>query len=308
MTDTKTASDKWVVQIEGTIACGKTTLARNMKTCEAGTEVLEERVNEPFLALLYKEPKKTAFAFQAFMLSTRLAQLDSAERHGTGRLVLDRGLVGDTIFADLNHRQGNISDAELAVYASLCKSYAPRHLSDTVDVAVFLDVDPVECRRRMVELRQRKSEEVVPLDYLQKLDALYFEHMMQWIGGRPDKRFNWSTPAPPLLAFGWATYGTQLLPPTGGDDGDSVAVARRVWQMVDEVKTGKRAGAKVSFVDTRPDTVHIDSKQHIDSSSWKTSSTVVVNWQLRTDSTLRRLIWSLLEQNRSIVFVDAGTN
>lgn len=170
--------------------------------------VLPEMVNEKLLKAFYENVKGMAFPFQLYMLATRLYQLDLAEKYDEkSLLVLDRGVVGDTIFASLHHKQGNISDQEFDLYQSVCQQRMPRQLSDRVDVLIYLDVSPQTCLER-VEKRARSAEEKLPLDYLEQLDMSYFTLLVEWLGGRAGKGMNIASRAPPLLVLPWETYGS----------------------------------------------------------------------------------------------------
>jgi len=196
------------LEIEGSIGSGKSTLAKALVKHRGG-EVLPETVNEPLLEAFYAAPKEFAFAFQLYMLQTRLHQMDLAEKckEEKGWLVLDRGVVGDTIFASLQHAQGNMTDQQYGLYKAVCKQRFPRQLSDRVDVLVYLDVSPQTCLKR-VEQRSRTAEEKLPLEYLEALDLQYFHLLIDWLGGRLDGAMNIARNAPPVVVLPWEEYGT----------------------------------------------------------------------------------------------------
>jgi deoxyadenosine/deoxycytidine kinase len=88
-------------------------------------EVYNEQTNEKFLELFYSDPKRYGFALQWGMLKSRIYQLRLAQhdaRHGRvppkSYFYWDRSMIGDYIFALLNHLTGSISKQEMLVYES----------------------------------------------------------------------------------------------------------------------------------------------------------------------------------------------
>jgi deoxyadenosine/deoxycytidine kinase len=170
-----------------------------------------ELVNQTFLSSFYTNPQRYGFAFQMYMLTTRLFQMQTAsfyaKNYGQFQL-LDRGAVGDALFALYNASAGNITDEELSVYKSVCADRLPSSLSHKVDIVAFLDVSPLECYRRMNSMRQRDAEKEVVPDYLEGLDQSYFELMVKWLGHRTDAcgGINIGLP-PPVVIFDWSEFG-----------------------------------------------------------------------------------------------------
>jgi deoxyadenosine/deoxycytidine kinase len=100
-----------------------------------------EHVNAAFLKAFYGAPKRSrrrpapprliaiitvaaaeerrhAFAFQMYMLTTRLFQMQEAVRlahEGKRTAVLDRSAVGDAVFAIQNHKVGHRSVLDLVI-------------------------------------------------------------------------------------------------------------------------------------------------------------------------------------------------
>ncbi len=122
-------------------------------------------------------------------------------------MLLDRGVIGDAIFAWLHKSSGNISPSDWSIYTSVCKQRQPRKLSDCVGVLVYLDVEPATCLQR-ITARGRDSEEKIPLEYLETLDAAYFTLLMKWMGqALDDDSLNLVSPPPPVLVLPWEQYG-----------------------------------------------------------------------------------------------------
>lgn len=89
-------------------------------------------------------------------------------------VMLDRGAVGDTLFALQNYKIGNMSDEEMEVYRSVCAERLPASIADKVDAVLYLDVEPRECHRRVLALRKNAAETVSGSFFVLLLSSLLF--------------------------------------------------------------------------------------------------------------------------------------
>jgi deoxyadenosine/deoxycytidine kinase len=207
-----------VIEVEGNIGSGKSTLTHNLsqlaldEASESDFSVVHgEKVNPVFLKAFYENSQQYAFAFQMYMLTTRLYQIDEAHRQADkeGKLVfLDRGAVGDVLFALQNFKIGNMNRADMAVYRSVCTERLPASLAERVNAVVFLDVEPEVCWYRMTTVRQREAEEGVPLSYLDGIDSVYFHLLVDWLAGRKGGFHDMNIgAAPPVMVVRWDKFG-----------------------------------------------------------------------------------------------------
>lgn len=163
-----------IIWVEGIIASGKTTLAKQIaKRLEF--KLLEEPVDSnPYLAAFYKDPKKYAFGLQIFMLHHRYAMKQeaayAAARGAAKGIVLDRCIAGDRAFAALHAQVGNISKLDYQCYEFCYQMMARTILPPTV--LLYLNVDARTAYARM-QKRDRKEETGVSLQYLQDLKKEY---------------------------------------------------------------------------------------------------------------------------------------
>ena len=291
----------FVVELEGCIGSGKSTLSKKLKQAEkekTGNDVviMEEHVNETFLGAFYKEVQRFAFSFQMYMLTTRLHQMDVAATT-PGTILLDRGVIGDAIFALMHKASGNISSDEWAIYSSVCKQRQPQKLSDRVNVLVYLDVEPATCLARISE-RARGSEEKIPLGYLETLDAAYFSLLLKWMGNAlDDDSLNLASPPPPIVVLPWDTYGNT-------DD---------VLALIESVRLGTYTTPSVSFVAKAPESTDYATQTDIErdyrtpiASFHPTSTSVSMDWKLTSSNAARRLVFRLLAHGVSLTFWGSG--
>jgi len=236
-----------VVEVEGNIGSGKSTLTGMMKNfvnSKLGDEhtcCFGEKVNNAFLKLFYSDPPRFSFAFQMYMLTTRLYQIDESFRQARKEsklCFLDRGAVGDTLFALLNYQLGSMKEDEMQCYRSVCRERLPASISDQVDMLIYLDVDPSECHRRMTSLRKRDSESGVPLSYLEEVDSCYFHLLMDWFGDRKGTFHEMNIgQAPRALVIRWDQFGEPDV----------------VLNLMSSLLKGSRPNPKVSFHLEAPD-------------------------------------------------------
>jgi hypothetical protein len=115
-----------VIEVEGNIGSGKSTITGAMKNSrnqvsEYSSEVFCETISNNFLGAFYSDSRRFSFAFQMYVLTIRLYQMEEAGRQAKveGKMVfLDRSTIGDAVFALLNHKMGNMDSTELEIYRS----------------------------------------------------------------------------------------------------------------------------------------------------------------------------------------------
>lgn len=163
-----------IIWVEGIIASGKTTLARQIaKRLEF--KLLEEPVEtNPYLEEFYKDPKKYAFGLQVYMLHHRFAMKQEASyaaaRGAANGIVLDRSIAGDRVFAKHHMQVGNIDPLDFQCYEYCYQMMARTILPPTV--IIYLNVQAETAHARMKE-RNRGAEAGVSLQYLKDLKNGY---------------------------------------------------------------------------------------------------------------------------------------
>jgi len=183
-------SRKKVVIVEGLIGSGKTTLSRELgQALNALTlfEPDEKGDGNPYLADYYSDPKRWSFVLQVHQLQARYRMHLHAQWHalqGLGHSVLDRSYYGDTAFARLQLRDGNMSQREFDTYASIYHAMTASVLLPSVCVRVM--ATPEVCAQRVqkrMELETgRKCEKAIELDYLKGLER-EIDHMVNVLQG-----------------------------------------------------------------------------------------------------------------------------
>ena len=133
---------KKVVLVEGIIGAGKTVLTKELGAA-LGPQTLtliepDEKNNaNPYLADFYADPKRWALVMQVHLLQARFRMHLQAQWHamnGYGQAVLDRSFYGDTCFARMLNRSGDLSDREFDTYKSIYHAMTASVLLPNVSV------------------------------------------------------------------------------------------------------------------------------------------------------------------------------
>lgn len=161
------------IGIAGIIGAGKSTLT-NQLADEFDFEPYHEPVQEnEYLDDFYQDPQRWATIMQMHLLSKRFHQHQQIvwnSKHN--KVVQDRTIYEDTIFARILNEDGTISDREYETYRDHFDIM--RRFLVYPDLIVYLDVEP-EIALERVEQRGRDSEKFngVDLEYLQRLQSGY---------------------------------------------------------------------------------------------------------------------------------------
>ncbi|MBI3376764.1 MAG: deoxynucleoside kinase [Betaproteobacteria bacterium] len=158
------------IVVEGPIGVGKTSLARRLAARLSAEVLLEQPLENPFLARFYQDMPRYALPTQLFFLFQRLrqieplAQSDLFARATVSDFLLDK----DPLFARIT-----LSGDELALYRKIFDSLRPQ--APTPDLVIYLQAQPdtliERVRRRGVGIERPISEE-----YLALLAESYTRH------------------------------------------------------------------------------------------------------------------------------------
>ncbi|OGT06662.1 MAG: hypothetical protein A2103_03590 [Gammaproteobacteria bacterium GWF2_41_13] len=160
-----------MILIEGLIGAGKTTLG----------ELLEDRWHIPLsrellddntlliLNRFYSEKQRWSFLSQVNFLINRLA-MSLEMQLGWRRLLSDRSIFGDRIFAEMLYEEGVMTREEFSTYDKMFNHVLKIHGQSDLLIYVDCDVDVAISR---ISHRNRDCEKNISREYLIKLNKKY---------------------------------------------------------------------------------------------------------------------------------------
>ena len=189
-----------MILLEGNIGAGKTTVGRTIARSgrlgfiEEPTRIWREGFSSNLLDQFYSDPRRWAFTFQVCAFITRaktwrevLALTDHS------RVILERSIFCDrNVFAKNCYRTGLMTQAEYQLYTGLWDFLVANYCVEP-DLVLYLRTPADVCMARIKE-RDRVEEVGIPLEYLQQLESLHDE----WLIDNPraivlDGEHRWTT-------------------------------------------------------------------------------------------------------------------
>lgn len=166
-----------IYTIEGIVGVGKTTLGKAIEQFlnEIGisAKFYPEYVNALLLSQYISNMEKYAYGFQLVMLFKRLEIYREAERFAaTGAVaIIDRSLVGDLTFAQMQKVNGNFTMEEWETYLSVAK----QEIQLTPTASIYLKCSPEVALERIKKRGIEAEIKGYSLNYLEQLNNAY-EH------------------------------------------------------------------------------------------------------------------------------------
>ncbi len=162
-----------VVAVEGIIGSGKSTLCERIRRDLNLLYVPEPVEDNPYLDRFYLDQKRWALHMQMWLVSRRVESIIKAKDNlGAYRgLLVDRSILGDRVFAELHHKNGNIDDDMWPIYDDFFTNMAK--VTPPPNVMVYLNVSAKQAIDR-VQSRGRASEQKgVSIAYQIELKSAY---------------------------------------------------------------------------------------------------------------------------------------
>ena len=158
------------IAVEGPIAVGKTTLARQLAKRLGGALLLEDFEANPFLPRFYRDMPRWALATQMFFLFQRVGQAADMKQRGLfdQPTVADFLIDKDPLFARLT-----LSDEEYELYQKVYQHVAPQTAKP--DLVIYLQA-PAAVLVERVRRRGLDMERQISSAYLEQLATLYAEY------------------------------------------------------------------------------------------------------------------------------------
>ena len=169
------------IVVAGNIGSGKTTLT-NLLARHYGWEPRFESVTyNPYLEDYYGDIRRWAFNLEVYFLKERFKdclEIDKGER----TVIQDRSIYeGVHVFAENNHRMGQLSDRDYETYMELFEQMLTQ--LRVPDLMIYLRADIAHLVEN-IQKRGRDYEQTIQIEYLQGLNDLYEEFIYQKYPGR----------------------------------------------------------------------------------------------------------------------------
>lgn len=160
------------IVIEGNIGAGKTSLASMIAEEFNAKLILEQFEENSFLPKFYKDPDKYAFPLELSFLAERYQQLKSQ--------LITQDLFKDFVIADyfidksLIFAQKNLQSDEYSLYSKLFNIINPTLPKPDLLVYLYVNIDRLKSN---IKHRGRSYEQEIQTEYLEKIQAGYFEYI-----------------------------------------------------------------------------------------------------------------------------------
>jgi deoxyadenosine/deoxycytidine kinase len=167
---------KYIFSIEGNIGSGKTTVIHHLQRLYGDQVILvEEPVKdwqnlegENLLDKKNKDLNRWGYSFEAYVLITKMNELTKVAFNDKKIILIERCMLTDKVFFDLNVENGLSNPMEEAMFKNLYE-FLSKNVYPKLSGIIYLDTPVDECIHRMI-LRGRKEEKSITKEYLQQLD------------------------------------------------------------------------------------------------------------------------------------------
>ena len=178
----------WIISVDGNIGAGKTTLLQKIQRdvdpkrvvvvyepVQKWTEMKDMNDGMSLLQKYYTYPHMYSFMFQTVIFQTIIQSIEEAiENHpDCDIIVCERSIKSSrNVFCKMLVEDQYMTSFEHAVYESfftprICELYYPDH-------TIWLDVPVKICLERIIS-RAREGENIINVDYLQRIESLYLQ-------------------------------------------------------------------------------------------------------------------------------------
>ena len=167
---------KYIFSIEGNIGSGKTTVIHHLQRLYGDQVILvEEPVKdwqnlegENLLDKKNKDLNRWGYSFEAYVLITKMNELTKVAFNDKKIILIERCMLTDKVFFDLNVENGLSNPMEEAMFKNLYE-FLSKNVYPKLSGIIYLDTPVDECIHRMI-LRGRKEEKSLTKEYLTQLD------------------------------------------------------------------------------------------------------------------------------------------
>lgn len=162
------------IVIDGVVGVGKSSLMTLLQD-EGYIAFPEPVVDNPLLDKFYHDRKRYSFSLQIFFLNRRFAHIKNAMKNN--KVVMDRSIYGDAIFAKMLCDNGEMSVEEFNLYKELLVNMLEHVTPPTL--MIYLEISVDDAIKRIAK-RGRDYEQIVERAYWEKLNFEYRTYFKQY--------------------------------------------------------------------------------------------------------------------------------
>ena len=173
-------SDKKIFSIEGNIGAGKTTIINHLKQLFPDVYLVEEPVSEwqningeNILEKKNLNMERWGYSFEAYVLISKLNTLLKAADSEKKIILIERCMLADKAFFDVNMKNGLCSEMENEMFNNLY-NFLNDNVYPKLSGIIFLDTSVDECLKR-IEKRGRSEEVNLERKYLIQLNDAFLD-------------------------------------------------------------------------------------------------------------------------------------
>jgi deoxyguanosine kinase len=162
------------IAIEGNIGAGKTSLARLIARQFNGKLILEQFENNPFLSKFYENQERYAFPLELSFLAERYQQLRTelpSQELFSDFTISDYFLNKSVIFA-----RKTLNEDEYQLFFKLFDIMNTNLPKPDLLVHLYVKTERLQSN---IKKRGREYEQKIPDEYLENIQASYFEYLKQ---------------------------------------------------------------------------------------------------------------------------------
>jgi len=165
-----------VFVLEGLPGVGKTLHCKSALAHDTNVKVLDEWVDPVILPKYLADMKLWAKDFQFKIQEDTISRMREAvtlARQGY-TVYVDRGIVGNRCFAEMQYEAGFISESDMEIYRSSFSYDQIEGLKEVKVTVIYMSADVEYCLAH-IKQRGRKGEETYTHDYLSRLKKKHDE-------------------------------------------------------------------------------------------------------------------------------------
>ena len=174
---------KYIFSIEGNIGSGKTTIIHHLQRLYKDVILVEEPVKdwqniegENLLSKKNDDLNRWGYSFEAYVLITKMNELTKAALSDQKIILIERCMLTDKAFFDVNVENGLSTPMEIAMFSNLYE-FLSKNVYPKMNGIIYLDTPVEECASRMKK-RGREGEQNISLEYLKHPFYIWMEFMI----------------------------------------------------------------------------------------------------------------------------------